>query len=115
MSRTHQLYHDLQQERIRSAALRLELYRVRQDKDALKTQLEAAHAELAALAKPIIPEGQILTMEQFVCTSIREGSDLRLMENIDITPAQYEAMCLRRVEKGWPGDPPQPRPFIRQK
>lgn len=95
MSRTHQLYRDLQQERIRSAALRLELYRVRKDKDALKTQLDAAHAELAALKEPVLSYAD----EQPACT----------------TAAQYEAMCLSRVEKGWPGDPPPPRPFIRQK
>lgn len=77
MSRTHQIYHDLQQERIRSAALRLELYRVRKDRDALKTQLDAAHAELAPLKEPVLRYAD----EQAVCT----------------TPAQYEALSVRRA------------------
>ncbi len=77
MSRIHQLYHDLQQERIRSAALRLELYRVRQDKDALKTQLDAAHTELAALKEPVLRYAD----EMPTCT----------------TAAQYEALSVRRA------------------
>lgn len=77
-ARTHQLYHDLQQERIRSAALRLELYRVRQDKDALKMLLDAAHAELAALTAPVLKGCDEAAP---TCT----------------TAAQYEALSVRRA------------------
>lgn len=90
MSRTHQLYLDLQQERIRSAALRLELYRVRQDKDALKTQLDAAHAELAALATPVRHAGGLVkSTEQ--CLVGESGP------TTCTTAAQYEALSVRRA------------------
>lgn len=97
-SRTHQLYHDLQKERIKVAALRLELHRARQDKDALKLLLDAAYAELDAIT----------------ADKAEIKSDLCLMQHVDMTSAQYEALCLMRVEKGWPGDPPQ-RPFLQHK
>lgn len=78
MSRTHQLYHDLQKERTKVAALRLELHRARQDKDALKTLLDAAHAELAALQEPTLIGCDEIAPE---CT----------------TAAQYEALSIRRA------------------
>ena len=90
MSRTHQLYHDLQQERIRSAALRLELYRVRQDKDALKTQLEAAHAELDALLKH---GGDLMSYQRQTIEDAKQA----INGAVCTTAAQYEALSIRRA------------------
>lgn len=90
MSRTHQLYRDLQQERIRSAALRLELYRVRKDKDALKMQLDAAHAELEVFLK----QGSDLVSYQ---RQVIEDSKQAVNGAVCTTAAQYEALSIRRA------------------
>lgn len=73
MSRIHQLYHDLQQERVRSAALRSENHRLRQDRDAIKTQLEAIQSELAAL----LSTGSPASVEA-ICTDARQYESLSL-------------------------------------
>lgn len=106
MRKTHQLYHTLQESRLECAVLRSEAHRLRKDNSELKTALDAVQRELALLK-----------------AQITANSDRRLMENVDITSSlaqslcmdsrQYESLCLQRVEKGWPGDPPPPSPFTR--
>ena len=106
MRRTHQLYHTLQESRLECAVLRSEAHRLRNDNSELKTALDAVQRELTLLK-----------------AQITATSDRRLMENVDITSSltqslcmdarQYESLCLQRVEKGWPGDPPPPSPFTR--
>lgn len=90
MSRIHQLYHDLQQERIRSAALRLELYRVRQDKDALKKQLDVLQAHITAL-------DDLLEDRDVELTRYERGQHPTQLPTKCTTAAQYEALSVRRA------------------
>lgn len=90
MSRVHQLYHDLQQERIKSAALRLDLYRVRQDRDALKTQLDALQAHIAALSNLL--EDRDVELAQYA-----PGQRPAQLSTECTTAAQYEALSVRRA------------------
>ena len=106
MSRVHQLNQTITELRIRGLSERAEIRALRKDNSELKTALDAVQRELALLK-----------------AQITANSDRRLMENVDITSSlaqslctdsrQYESLCLQRVEKGWPGDPPPPSPFTR--
>ena len=76
MSRTHQLYHTLQESRLECAVLRSEAHRLRRDNSELKTALEAAQAQIALLLKQGAPAS---------------------VEVISFDAHQYESLSLERA------------------
>ena len=73
MSRTHQLYHTLQESRLECAVLRSEAHRLRMDNLELKTALEAAQAQIALLLKQGAPASV-----EVICMDARQYESLSL-------------------------------------
>lgn len=92
MSRTHQLYHTLQESRLECAVLRSEAHRLRMDNSELKIALEATQRELGVL------RDQCSQLREVTQQMIEQSkAQLQGVEVICIDSRQYESLSLARA------------------